>query len=230
METDSCQSSESSQSSNMSSSSTSGIGSCQDDGYGNGVCQSDVDSFESAMQQGSQSSHKASAKSESSQKGSEESELDNCPVKQAGISVDNYDLVGCGFDFGRYNDTVTGEKGYYADIECGFGWDQGADYTGGCAPNVEAQKGGYLTGEVKNYNVGTSYGGDTIVSINSGSSNGPISGHVAGGVGAYISDDDIEKTVEAIKDAPGDVKDGLSNTVDYSLQKAYDAIMSRIRL
>lgn len=126
METDSCQSSD------MSSSSTSGMGSSQDEGNCNSASQSDVDSFESAMQQNSLSS----------QNESEEYGQDNCRVEQIGVSADEYNIAGCGFNLGQYRDTVTGEKGLYGSLECGVGWDQGADYTVDCAPNVEAQQGG----------------------------------------------------------------------------------------
>jgi hypothetical protein len=208
----------------MSSSSASGIGSNQDDGNGNGVCQSDVDAFESAMQQESQSF----------QEESEDFEEDLCRVEQIGVSADNYNIFGCGFNVGQYRDTVTDEKGLYGSIECGIGQDIGADYTMGCAPNVEAQQGVSLSGEARDINIATNIDGmDTgknmIVTANSGTSDGPLSGHIAVGYGNYISYDDLEKATEAIKDAPGDVKEGLQDTLDYALQEGYRTIISRIR-
>lgn len=87
-----------------------------------------------------------------------------------------------------------------------------------------------MTGEVRNYNIATSYDGqNTIATYNSGMSHGPASGHIAVGYGNYVSYDDIENATEAIKNMPEDVKDELQNTLDYALQEGYRSIMSHIR-
>jgi hypothetical protein len=86
MKTDSGPSSDSCQSSGISSSSTSVLGSSHDAGDGNGVGTSDVDSFESAMRQGSQSSQEASSASASN----------NYHVAQIGGVADDDSLYGAG--------------------------------------------------------------------------------------------------------------------------------------